>query len=492
VITTAELAAQRPDGVAPVLVLGGGPDAPGPDRTPPAAPDEPAYVIYTSGSTGQPKGVVVTHGALHNLFAHHHKAIIEPAGAGRRLRAALIPSFSFDGSWNLLLFLFAGHELHVLDDEVRRDAAAVVGYVRQHRIDVLEASPTYADQLVEHGLLDGSARPAVLLLGGEAVPPALWDRVRRTPDLTCHNVYGPTETTVVTVTCRAAASERPVIGRPVWNTRAYVLDGALDAVPDGTPGELYLAGDQLAHGYHRRPWLTAERFVADPFGPPGTRMYRTGDLVRWTRAGLLEYLGRADDQVKIRGYRVEPGEVAAVLAEHPDVGRAAVVAREDRPGDRRLVGYVVAAGPVDAERLRAHCASRLPDYLVPSAFVALDALPLSPNGKLDRAALPAPDQRPDAAAGRAPRTPREEVLCGLFAEVLGVGSVGIDDDFFRLGGHSLLATRLITRIRAVLAAELTVAAVFQAPTVAGLDQLVDRAAGPARPALRRMSRPTAS
>jgi amino acid adenylation domain-containing protein len=452
------------------------------DRIAPIHPQHPAFVIYTSGSTGRPKGVITTRQGVENLLARHLKEIIEPA-ATRRMRAALIASFSFDGSWNLLFWMLAGHELHILDDDTRRDAAAAVAYLREHRIDMIEVPPTYADQLVDHGLLDAGL--SVLMLGGEAVPPSLWERVRNTPNLVAYNVYGPTETAINTIAYPIAESERPVIGRPLWNTCAYILDSNLNPVPDGTPGELYLAGAQLGRGYLNRPGLTAERFVANPFGPAGSRLYRTGDLARWTRDGLLDFLGRADEQVKIRGYRVEPGEIEFVLASHPAVTKAAVVVREDHPGDRRLVAYVVPAG--DVTDLRQYAEARLPDYLVPSAFVSLGALPVNSNDKLDRAALPAPESQASQDS-RGPRTPREEVLCGLFAEVLGLESIGIDDSFFDRGGHSLLATRLISRVRTVLGAELTARAVFQAPTVAGLDALLDQT-GPARPKLRRMARP---
>ncbi|CRK58227.1 Siderophore biosynthesis non-ribosomal peptide synthetase modules @ Bacillibactin synthetase component F [Alloactinosynnema sp. L-07] len=448
----------------------------------------PAYVIYTSGSTGRPKGVVVCHESLAGLFDFHRREVMAPAAtaAGRALRVALIASLSFDASWNLVFWMLAGHELHVLDDDVRRDVTALIDYVRGRGIDVLEATPSHAEELLEQGLLDGGTRPSVVFLGGEASGPRLWERVRAATGVTAYNLYGPTECTVVTAVGRLADSERPVIGHPMWNTRAYVLDGSLRPTPPGTPGELYLAGTPLARGYHGRTALTAERFVADPFGPNGSRMYRTGDLVRWTAAGVLEFLGRADDQVKIRGFRIEPGEVAAVLADHPSVTRAVVVDREDTPGARRLVAYVI--GTADEAELRAHAEDRLPEYMVPSAFVAIEEVPLTPNGKLDRRALPEPGTKA-APTSRGPQSPRQEKLCELVAEILGLESVGIDDNFFTLGGHSLLATRFVSRARAALGVELSLRTLFQAPTVAGLDELLDQAK-PARAALRARPRPT--
>ncbi|MFI9362337.1 amino acid adenylation domain-containing protein [Kitasatospora sp. NPDC053057] len=452
-------------------------------------PHSAAYVIHTSGSTGEPKGVVIDHAGLRNLYAFHRAGVISRAqeiGNGRRMRMALTAALSFDTSWEGLLWMVAGHELHLIDDDTRRDAAALVRHIARSGIDALDVTPTYAEQLVEEGLLDDPAhRPQVLLLGGEAAGAALWTRVREADGMLCHNLYGPTECSVDTLWWDAAHSEQPLVGRPIANTRAYVLDDRLRPVAPGVPGELYLAGPSLARGYLNRPSLTAQRFVACPF-EAGGRMYRTGDLVRWDREGRVEYLGRADDQVKIRGFRIEPGEVEAALRGCPEVAQAAVIARDTGPGGKRLVAYVTAAAgcTVEAGALRKRLAAGLPDHLVPSAIVALEALPMNRNGKLDRAALPAPDFTAQTSS-RGPRGPREEILAELFAQVLGLSAIGADDGFFDLGGHSLLATRLLSRIRATLGGDLGIRDLFQHPTVAGLAARLGDLDGPgrARPAL---------
>ncbi|MET9617094.1 non-ribosomal peptide synthase/polyketide synthase [Kitasatospora indigofera] len=452
-------------------------------------PEHPAYVIYTSGSTGRPKGVPATHGGLLNLFADQQRTMYPPLLKERqRLRVALTTSVSFDASWNQLLALFAGHELHVLHHATWTDPDAFVDYARRHRLDFVEATPSYLHVLVSHGLLDDPQwRPAVVAAGGEAVPERLWEQLRAADGVSCLNFYGPSECTVNSVVAPLGSSRRPVVGRPVAGARLYVLDGALQPVPAGVPGELYIAGAGLARGYLNRPALTSGRFVADPFGPAGVRMYRTGDLVRWGSDGNLEFLGRTDDQVKVRGFRIELGEIEAVLAEHPQVAQAAAVVRTEE--DARLVAYVVpvSGAGVAAGELREHLRRRLPEYMVPAAFVTLDALPLTPNRKLDRRALPAPGQIA-AAPGRAPRTATEHLLAGLFAEVLGLAEAGPDDSFFDLGGHSLLATRLVARARSVLGVELRLSDLFDAPTVAELAAAVD-VAGRARPALARRERP---
>ncbi|MDX3249150.1 condensation domain-containing protein, partial [Streptomyces sp. ME18-1-4] len=474
-----------------------------PQSVPPAArdPRHPAYVIHTSGSTGRPKGVVATQAAVTNLVLHQLGALYPTSDD--RMRVALTTSLSFDASWDQLAGLFAGHELHVLDRDTWADPEAFLAQLARHRLDFVNATPSYLRVLLDHGLLDGEGRwrPSVIVAGGEAVPERLWQELRAADGVRVHNFYGPTECTVDAVTASLDTTPRPAIGNPVTGCRTHILDSALQPVPDGASGELYIAGSGLARGYLNRPGLTAERFVADPYGMPGTRMYRTGDLVRRTSQGVLEYLGRADEQVKIRGFRVEPAEIEAQLGAHPAVARVSVVARVDGgdSGDgssSRLVAYVVAepgSTPPPPEELRAHLRERLPDHMVPAAFVTLDALPLTPSGKLDRRALPAPTT-PDAGESRAPRTARQELLCGLFADVLGVPHVGVDDDFFALGGHSLLAVRLLARIRAALDTDLRLGDLFDAPTPAGVATALDAtatASRSARPALRPYERPEA-
>ncbi|MEU3491848.1 amino acid adenylation domain-containing protein [Streptomyces massasporeus] len=428
-------------------------------------PEHPAYVIFTSGSTGRPKGVVVSHRGAVNLCEEHREGLL--ASSGRPLRVALTTSVSFDASWDQLAGLFLGHELHVVDGQTWRDAGRLVRWIGEHRVDFVEVTPSYLQVLLDEGLLDGEWQPGRIGSGGEAVPAGIWQRLRTTPGLEAFNLYGPTECTVDSAIGRVADADAPVIGRPVTGAHAYVLDARLRPVPVGVTGELYVAGAGVARGYLGRAGLTSERFVASPF-QAGARMYRTGDRVRWNADGRLEYLGRADEQVKVRGFRIEPGEVRTVLAAHPQVAQAAVVAREDTPGDVRLVAYAV---PVeDTPQLPAHIeeflTERLPAHMVPSALVLLRELPLLPNGKLDRRALPVPSY--EAGTGRGPLSPREEILCGVFAEVLGLPRVHVDDDFFALGGHSLLAVRLISRIRVTMGTEVPLRTLFEAPTVAAL------------------------
>ncbi|MFJ8001340.1 amino acid adenylation domain-containing protein, partial [Streptomyces sp. NPDC096310] len=469
ILTTSATAADTPlPGPAPVVV-----DAPAvraavaahpghpltqADRTTPLRPDHPAYVIYTSGSTGTPKGVVVPHAGAVNLLAFRWPHL-EPGG-----RLLQFASIGFDvATWEILTAFAAGACLVVAPAAELLPGAGLEETIARHGVTHLQLPPTVLGMVAEPHRL---ARVRTLLVAGEALSSALVDRWGG--DHWFGNAYGPTEITVI-----AAADgplrpgDAPTIGRPLPGVRLYVLDAHLHPVPDGVDGDLYVAGSGVARGYLDRHSLTAERFVADPFGLPGTRMYRTGDTVRRTPEGRLRYVGRSDDQVKIRGFRVEPGEIEARLVDHARVAQAAVVVREDTPGDKRLTAYVVPTGPDGPDlpaALRGHLTSRLPAHLVPSAFVVLDRLPLSVNGKLDRAALPSPEHGTGPATR--PVSLREELLCSVFAQVLGVPRVGVDDDFFALGGHSLLAVRLVGRIRAVLGVEIPVRAVFDLPTVA--------------------------
>ncbi|MFF9348205.1 amino acid adenylation domain-containing protein, partial [Streptomyces sp. NPDC014734] len=439
------------------------------DRTTPLHPHNPAYLIYTSGSTGRPKAVVVSHRGLANLSEHQRVRL----GAGPGCRVSQLVSPSFDVSVaELCMALLSGACLVLPTGPVAGE----------------ELGDFLADRAITHAHLPTALLAGVpfrplpalraLMVGAEACPPdvrAFWSAGRLMV-----NAYGPTEATVDVcfAVCGPEMGTGPApIGRAVFNTRVYVLDDALRPVAPGVPGELYIAGPGLARGYLGRPDLTAGRFVANPFGAPGERMYRTGDLARWRRDGQLDFVGRADHQVKVRGHRIELGEIEGVLTAHPGIARTAVVVREDRPGDQRIVAYLVPADGADGDGFdttgpRVRAAAELPEYMVPSAFVVLDRLPLTPNGKLDRRALPAPEYA-GGEGGRAPRDAREEVLCGLFAEVLGAERVGIDDNFFDLGGHSLLATRLTSRIRSAFAVELSLRDVFGMPTVAKVSAWLD-------------------
>ncbi|WP_037882326.1 non-ribosomal peptide synthetase, partial [Streptomyces sp. NRRL S-378] len=454
------------------------------DRNTPLRPDGLAYTVYTSGSTGVPKGVAVTHRGLRALVA----TLAEKYRLGPDDRVLQLASISFDMALEdfLRAFCFGGTLVVPAPGPLVGDALG--DFLEDRRISCADMPPSVLATLPERDF----RALRVLSVGGEACPPSLisrWADGRR-----MLNLYGPTESTISATASEPLSADDPSasapIGAPVRGTRAYVLDARLQLVPQGVPGELYLAGEGLARGYLRRSGLTAERFVADPFGPAGGRMYRTGDLVRLRGDGQLEFVGRADDQVKIRGFRIELGEIEAVLGRFPELHQVAVVVREDRPGDKRLVAYVVAesAGAgLSADDLRAHAGRSLPDYMVPTAFVTMERLPLTVNGKLDRRALPVPAYEPENS-GRTARGPQEEILCGLFAEILGLPAVGIDDDFFELGGHSLMAARLVSRIRTIMGVELPMRAMFEAPTVAALAGQVSEADA-ARPPLKAAKRP---
>ncbi|MEU9067503.1 amino acid adenylation domain-containing protein [Streptomyces sp. NPDC048109] len=441
------------------------------DRRAPLAPGHPAYVIYTSGSTGRPKGVVVTHTGLAPLVgAQRDRLGLRPSS-----RVLQFASPSFDASvWELTTALLTGAAAVVAPGERLVPGPPLADLVAELGVTCLLLAPSVLSVLPQDALPGGTD----LVVGAEACSPELV--ARWSPGRHMVNAYGPTESTVIaTQTGRLSGRTVPPMGRPVPGTRVRVLDAALRTVPPGVPGEVYLSGDGLARGYLGRPGTTAERFVADPYGPPGTRMYRTGDLARWAADGELVYLGRADSQVKVRGFRIEPGEVEGVLTGAPGVGGAVVVVRESEAGVRQLVAYVVpAAGAAtrpDPVALRAHTGERLPAYLVPAAVTVLDAFPRTPGGKVDVKALPEP-RFEAASAYRAPSTDRERLLHDVFAEVLGRERVGVDDSFFDLGGDSVTATRLAARAhRAGLT--LTARDIFGHKTIARLAE-VARDSGP--------------
>ncbi|MGP3990043.1 amino acid adenylation domain-containing protein [Streptomyces sp. 3N207] len=431
-------------------------------------PSHPAYLIYTSGSTGRPKGVAVPESALRNLLLAVGEAV--------RLDASdcwlAVTTLAFDiAVLELLGPLLAGGTVVVADEEAMRDPALLTGLVEQERISIVQATPSLWQVLI--GSCGAEARELTMLSGGEPLPADLAAEMRARGGRVV-NLYGPTETTVWSTLAWCDTTRPPSIGRPIANTQLRVLDRWLRPTPPGVIGELYVSGAGLARGYWQRPGPTAERFVADPLGPAGSRMYRTGDLVRWNPGGELEYVARADDQLKVHGFRIEPGDIENTLSQHPAVARAAVVVREDRPGDKRLAAYVVPepGAEVDADDVRRFARERLPAYMVPAAVVTLDALPVTANGKLDSKSLPAPEFTRGAGT-RVPRTRTEEVLCELFGQALGVEQVGVDESFFELGGHSLLATRLVTSIRSVFGVQLGVGALFSAPTVAELSRRLD-------------------
>ncbi|WP_266157604.1 non-ribosomal peptide synthetase [Dyella silvatica] len=448
-------------------------------------PEHLAYVMYTSGSTGMPKGIAV-----------NHRNVIELAQDRRwrgdsQQRVLMHSAQVFDAhTYEMWVPLLAGRQI-VLAPPGRTDVAVLARLIEQQRVTALFLTTALFRLLVEDHLACLAGLRTVWS-GGEAAVPQVFQRLlQHCPQIEAVNVYGPTETTTFVTSFSMRAADRvaagPVpIGAPMDNTRVYVLDAALKPVPMGVAGELYLAGEGLARGYLGHPMLTAQRFVACPFGKPGERMYRSGDLVRWRIDGQLLYVGRTDQQVKIRGFRVELGEIEAALSEHSAVRQALAIVREDQPGQRQLVAYVVAApdAVIDPAALRRALASKMPEYMVPAAIVSLESLPLTVNGKLDRRALPAPDFQ--ISSGRDPQTAEEIALAPLFAEVLGLERVGAEDSFFDLGGHSLLATQLISRIRSRLGVELPIRSLFEAPTVAELALRLQQAKPVTRKPLRPM------
>ena len=504
-----------------------------------ARPENAAYVIYTSGSTGAPKGVVVQHRSVANLADALGRAIYAPRAAARPPRVTLNGAITFDTSVKQIVQLLSGATLCIVPEEARYDADALEAWLRDSEAEVFDCTPAQLRLLAANGALGRLPALTDVLVAGEAVDEALWralglssprppspelqekgencngnsalagDAIARPPAREAaaaprwpsfHNLYGPTEVTV-DATHAVIEGASPTIGRPLANTASYVLDARMRPVPIGIAGELYVGGEGVARGYLGRAAATAERFVPDPFGGAGARLYRTGDRVRWRPNGSLAFLGRADGQVKVRGMRIEPGEIEAALRALPGVREAVVAGRQGTgdegqgtgdegqgTGDRgqgtasaaevRLVAWVVADGVAfDAAALRAGLRRTLPEALVPSAFVPLDALPLTRNGKVDRRALPDPDEVASPDEFVAPRTPVEARLAEIWSEVLDCGPVGAEDDFFARGGHSLLATRVTSRAREAFAIDLPVRALFDAPTLATLAARIEAAGG---------------
>jgi amino acid adenylation domain-containing protein len=438
--------------------------------------DNLAYVIYTSGTTGRPKGVQITHAALLNLVYWHQQTF----GITAADVATQLAGVGFDASvWELWPYLTAGASLHLIDDETRTSPERLRDYLTAEKITVSFLPTPLAESVLGLDWPEQSEL-RVMLTGG--------DKLHRSPahakPFLLVNNYGPTENTVVatsgSVPCGGDSGITPSIGRPISNVQIYLLDARLEPVATGAPGELYIGGASLTRGYLNRPELTAEKLVPHPFSTePGARLYRTGDLARYAADGQIEFLGRVDQQVKIRGFRIELEEIEAVLAEHASVQEAVVLVREDDVSDKRLVAYLVAKHePPSSAELRAYLKHRLPDYMIPSAFLSLNALPLNASGKIDRRALPAPDFT-DAVAGRAliaPRSSVEHLLAKVWCEVLEVEHVSVDDNFFELGGHSLLMAQVMSRLRDSLQLEIPLRTFLAAPTISDLAEAIEIAA----------------
>jgi amino acid adenylation domain-containing protein len=449
-------------------------------RPSPQSAEALAYVIYTSGSTGMPKGVMVEHKGVLNLW-QGLEDLYGASGACRRV--GLNASLSFDASVQQLVQLLSGRTLLPVPAECRGDARLMLKFIEDEAIEGIDCTPSQLRAWIAAGLLERKLSCLrTVLVGGEAIDTELWTALARCEQTQFFNVYGPTECTVDTTSASVQGdATSPHIGRPMRNRRVYVLDARQQPVPVGVAGELYLGGDGVARGYLCRPELTAERFLSDPFaGDTGARMYKTGDLGRRRADGVIEYVGRNDGQVKLRGYRIELGEIEMQLLRHSQVAEAITIAREDIPGDVRLVAYAVPRQPADSallsvDALRAHLKTVLPEFMIPSAFVLLKKLPLSASGKVDRRALPRPDAEAHASRHYEPPTGEvEEVLAVIWQSVLGLAQVGRHDNFFELGGHSLLAMQVIARIDSLLSVPMPVRALFDAPTLSALSAHIDR------------------
>ena len=476
IVTQPELRDRLPVAVPSVVTvdeaapLDGLPPAPPADG---AGPDDPAYVIFTSGSTGKPKGVEIRQRSAVNLI----RSIAREPGMGAGDTICAISTLSFDiALTELVVPLTVGARILLVDRDTVRDGLRLRRFIEAARPTLMQATPATWRMLLDVGW---PGDPAMRIIStGEALPRELAERLLPMAR-ELWNLYGPTETTVYSALCRVEPGDGPIlVGRPVDNTAIHIVDRRMQRQPVGLPGELLIGGDGLAAGYRGRPDLTAEKFIADPFSSqPDARLYRTGDLAFWRADGTVQVIGRIDHQIKLRGFRIELGEIESVLAQWPGMRQVVVHCREDVPGDRRLVAYYVcdADGPdatPDAAALRAHLARALPDYMVPSAFVALDAFPLTPNGKIDRGALPPPGLATGQGEIVAPRTPEEAFLASLWKELLALPAVDVRAGFFDLGGHSVMATRMLSRVGHEYGIELPLRALFEAPTLEGFARRV--------------------
>ncbi|MGN4221944.1 amino acid adenylation domain-containing protein, partial [Burkholderia gladioli] len=454
-----------------------------------AAADDLAYLIYTSGSTGKPKGIGIAHRSVGNLVAVLGERIYGGVERLRGMRVGVNASASFDASVKQLMLITRGATLLPIPEAARSDMARLAAVLDALKLDALDCTPLQLSALLQEQA--GIALPRILLIGGEAIDAGLWQRLQQGwPDHAFFNVYGPTEATVDTLSCRIqGAGPLPSLGTPLPNIEIHVLDAALRPVPIGTTGELFIGGAGLARGYHGRPDLSAERFVPNPFSAvPGARLYRSGDLVRLGRDGRIDYIGRNDHQVKVRGFRIELGDIEAALAALPGIDAAVVSAAVDASGATRLRAHAVMQPGVafEPEALRAALDAALPSYMVPAEWVALERLPQTPNGKIDRRALAAlamPETAAQAAAHAAPRDALEAQLAGIWASALKREEIGIHDDFYELGGHSILATLVVARTRKALALNVPLRALFDAPTVAGFAERIRAFEAAAAPSL---------
>jgi amino acid adenylation domain-containing protein len=450
---------------------------PAPDLEPPG-PSDLAYVLFTSGSTGTPKGVMVEHRSLANLLESHRAtayADLRSMLGNRPLRIAYTYPLSFDGAWEALLWMIDGHELHIVSEEDRRDTDALLDFIRAEKIDVLHTTPSLLERLISGGLLAANEhQPAFLGIGGEAMSAQLWNLLARRETPLSYNFYGPTECTVDALACRitGSPSDRPLIGRPLVNCDVFIINAAGQAVPAGVAGEIILSGPHLARGYLGDPALTASRFIPDALsGAVGARSYRTGDTGRFTLDGNVEFLGRADRQIKLRGFRVEPREIEAALLTLPGI-HDAVVVLNSAGENARLVAYLVRDSSATEVELQAELARTLPDYMVPSAFVDINSVPLGPTGKLDARRLPAPGRLTGTADLAEPLPGLERSIAAIFAAVIGIDHVGRHDNFFSLGGHSLNAVEIASRIEQETGVRIRLRVLFDHPTVRGLAQVI--------------------